>query len=282
MGLPLLVFSLVSLVGTIPFIRRAPYLIVFYVYTLAFSWHLAYYAQVYGRYGILLIPSLLFFSIFILNQIYLKVRYFWIPFILIVGLGSVPFYQSALLGTVLEVPDTRNLAKEWFLKNADSGSKVLLDNDRYQPRLPFCKEDLYEALKTVDPGSAQAKRIHTLMKIQGAGPCFHVYYAIEETLPYRKVYGLSGKRIPQRKEKLKEEKIRYYGLTYVPGEMPSEEWLDFLNRKGKRVARFSPFKEKERLISSDKIDLTGAPTMLKDLKERRRNGYLIEIYELKL
>jgi len=73
-GIPLLGFSMLAMIGSLFFIRRAPYLIVFYVYTICFYWHLVFYAQSYGRYGILLIPSLLSFAAFFRNHSFARLR----------------------------------------------------------------------------------------------------------------------------------------------------------------------------------------------------------------
>jgi len=152
---------------------------------------------------------------------------------------------------------------------------------RFQPRLPYCKDDLYAALKTVDPVSAQGKRILTLMKVQGEGPCFHVYYGGKKGLPFKKVYALSGKRIPLDWDELKREGIQYFGLTRLKEGYPSDKLLQKLKKNGKLLARFSPYRNPKQEFSSDPVDLTGAPTTLRDLRERVRNGHLIEIYKLK-
>lgn len=280
-GAPLLLFFIISLFLCLLLIKKRPYLLIFYAYTAVFYLHLVFAAQSYGRYGILLVPPVILFSVLTLNLIYEKRNKIIVPLVVTVVLAIWPFYQSVLLGTILSRQDTRNIAKNWFLENAPKDSKVFFDIDRFQPRLPYCNEDLYTALSSVDPDSPQAKRIRSLIEIQGDQNCFRVYYRQAEPGAKESQFSLRGRRTPLDWEKFDEENIRYFGLTRLKSEYPDEKLIKELNENGKLVARISPYKNPDQNFSTDSIDLTGAPTTIKDLIGRNRNGHLIEIYELR-
>jgi hypothetical protein len=281
-GLPVLLTAGVALVAGLFFIRRFPSLLVFYVYTAVFYLHLVYFAQGYSRYAVLLIPSVTVFSVFLLNAVYERSGgRVWVPYLLTILLVYQPFYQSVLLDQVLGGEDTRNRAKSWIMENIKTGSRIFLDNERFQPRLPFCQEDLYEALGSVDPASAKAKRIRSLIEIQGDGTCYYVYYPGAEPGAKESEFALRGRRIPLDWKKLKKAGVEYFALTRLHDEYPDEELTEGLKKTGELIARFSPYKDPEQLISSDPVDLTGAPTSFRDLRQRRTNGHFIEIYKLR-
>ncbi len=280
-GLPLFIFFFVSVLSSFFFIFRYPYLLVFYVYLGIFYFHLVLFSQEYGRYGILLVPAVLFFTVFSLNQIYEKYGKGLLILIIALILAAPNFLKDAQLGNILLAKDTRNQAKEWMFKNIPTGSKIFFDIDRFQPRLPFCKEDLYAALAGLDPASAKAKRIRALIDLGAGETCYEVYYRGAKAGEDEVEFSLKGKRIPMDWEVFKKEQIQYVSLTLLHGNYPDPQFLNKINQNGKLIKVFTPYKNKVQNYSSDRIDLTGAPTASQDLAERKSNGHRIEVYRLK-
>ncbi len=280
LGLPIFILFLVSFAVYLFLLHRAPYLLIFYAATLVFYLHLVFFAQPYSRYGILLVPQAVFFSMFLLERIFRAIKNRLFIFLILSGLLVIPVYKSLTLDFILSEEDTRNLAREWILKSVPQGSKIFLDHPRFQPRLPYCPEDLEKALKGLSPKSPQALRIEALIASQKDSPCFEVYYPASGDGGKSSEFALSGRKLPFDWLSLKEEGIQYFGLTRLTSNDPDEKVLAFLKEHGKLAARFSPYHDLNQTYSFDRIDLTGAPTTLKDLKSRRRNGHLIEIYQL--
>jgi len=280
LGLPLFIFALTSFLVGVVWVRRSPYLLIFYAMTIIFYLHLVFFSQSYARYGILLVPSAIFFTTFLLNQIYQKVNRFFLVLIITLCIGGASLYQDILLGSVLSRVDTRNMAREWITENLPQGSRIFVDVDRFFPKLPFCKDELYEALAQVDPESAKAKRLRTLIGVQQGERCFHLYTKGKAAGGSGHQFSLAPKRIPMDMKKFKEHKIKYVGITHMHSAYPPQEFMNQLKDKSTLIARFSPYWDDDVHYSIDPNDLTGAPTMLKDLKLRSRNGHLIEIYRL--
>jgi len=77
LGIPLFIFAITSFLLGIVWIRRSPYLLIFYGMTIVFYLHLVFFSQGYARYSLVLIPSTIFIVTFLLNQIYLKISRFF-------------------------------------------------------------------------------------------------------------------------------------------------------------------------------------------------------------
>ena len=280
-GLPMLILFLLSFFLGIFSLKKDRYLVIFYMATLVFYLHLVFFAQPYSRYGILLIPQAVIFSIWGIAWIEKRFKMKKITTVVLVAVFLLPIYKSVALGTLLSKEDTRGQAKNWFLKTIPGKTKVFFDIPRFQPRLPYCEDDLREVLEKADPDSPQAKRTQALIKINQQLPCFYVYYPGEKGDRQSSEFLLSGRKITFDGDEIMKEGIRYVGITRLRPNYPKKEILEFLERNGELVARFSPYWDPSRSASWDPIDMTGAPTTLKDLKSRQRNGHLIEIYKLK-
>jgi len=280
LGLPLLLVFLVSLVTSLFSLRRARYLLIFYSATVVFYLHLVLFAQPYSRYGILLIPEAVFFSVFFLEKVFQSLDKKVFVVLVAAALLFIPLTEDIRLGMLLKEADTRNLAKTWILKYIPSGAKIFLDNSRFEPKLPFCREYLEDIQGRLGPHSAQAARIKALLAVQKTSPCFTVYFPASNDEKKAASFSLQGRQLPFEWESLRKEGIRYLGLTRLGVNDPDEATTAYLKDHGRLLASFSPYRNPDQFYSFDPIDLTGAPTTFDDLRSRVRNGHLIEIYEL--
>jgi len=281
LGLPLLLFFILSLVLSFKKLFHKKSVLIMAITTLVFYLHLVFFAQPYARYGILLIPSVIFFSVEGLRLLYQRFPKVWYVGIMVASLVIIPIYQDVLLGKVLSSGDTRNEAKEWMLRHLPQGSSIYLDHPRFQPRLSLCKSQLEASLKSARKGSAQARRLEALIQLSdGEKTCFRVYYPTPDTPQLQKEFLLQGDFLSLNREAFKKAGVQHFALARLGANHPDKEELAFINRYGTLVARFSPYHDTNQDESLDTIDLTGAPTTLEDLRSRRLNGHIIEIYKL--
>jgi len=284
LGLPLFVFFLLSLVLGLIHLSQARYRLVFYGAVLAFYLHLVFFAQPYGRYGILLIPLACWFSVEILQSGFRQWGKAWmggaIALVLLLLL-IVPLIQSVTLDQVLSQKDTRELAAEWITTKLPRGSSLFLDHPRFQPHLSRCPEELRSRMQLAQPGSPQARRIETLIQIQSKdSPCFKVFYPEPASGEQPSDFLLSGDFLPLDWKQFQKKGIQYFSISRLGPNHPEKRILDFIDQHGELLVRFSPYKDPRQAASLDSIDLTGAPTTLQDLRSRERNGHIIEIYKL--
>jgi hypothetical protein len=235
------------------------------------------------------VPFLIFFAADFLIFIFLKIdrinlKPFWMKMGLVIFLSLQPLLASLLFDRIMLAKDTRTLAKEWVENHIPSGSPLALDWDFYMPRLRFSQKQLEDKKQEVSihPGTfskAQNRRLDYMLSNNPLKqPGYDLYFFADELDKERFLF--AQPLVLYDLDVLRQTGIKYVLITRIN---PSRERLAFYNRlekEGKRVAIFSPYRDSSRMVNIDSITMTGGPFLWRDLMARKRNGAVIEVYSL--
>jgi len=299
LGVPLSVLCLTGFFYS--FYKLSRKLIVFISFPLVYYLSTVVFSQQHARYVLPLIPFLLIFAAWFLESIIFR--------------GGVPTSKAKILITAASImvvlptgiksvysdyifskKDTRTLAKEWIEDKIPYGTKIAIDHNLHAPKLYQSREQLEDKLNYVSKikivnifgkrvlekrlSPAQEKGIRLLISIVGKTPYYNLYFPIKEGTDPSSEFLFARPVIPFEYNNLRNNGIEYVIATNQGILRNNEELFLDLERKGKIVARFTPYKDKERKFSVSNVTRTGGPLKSEELYARERNGEIIYIYKL--
>lgn len=199
---------------------------------------------------------------------------------------ALPSLQKDFLWlSIMRAPDVRTQAKSWVEENIPSGSRIALDWEFYQPRLLLTRDQLLSKLHAVeraDLSAAKKRRLeHRIKQVSAEVPQFELYN-LKTDPGAAESFLLNPPELPYQVEALKARGVRYVILAAYsrhPGTL-RERFYNEVKTQGKLLREFSPYHDASRRFSPDQQPLTGGPFLLRDLKARKSNGYLLQVYQI--
>jgi len=299
LGVPLSVLCLIGFLYS--FYKHSGKLVVFASFPLVYYLSTVIFSQQHARYVLPLVPFLLVLAAWFLESIIFR--------------ESVPTTKAKILITVVSVmvvlpsgiksvysdyifskKDTRTLAKEWIEDKIPYGTKIAIDHPFHAPKLYQSKEQLEDKLNYVSKikivnvfgkrvlekrlSPAQEKGIRLLISIVGESPYYNLYFPIKEGTDPSSEFLFARPVIPFEFNYLRDNGIEYVVVTNQGIPFDKEKLFSELKEKGEIVARFTPYKDKERKFSVSNVTRTGGPLKSEELYARERNGEIIYIYKL--
>lgn len=282
MSTPLLITALAGL-ARVFFAGGAPRKIVA-VFTAGYYLLLVRAGQPYDRYVLPLIPGLVFLAADFLQTLTQKKRKgndLLVMFALMLSL--LPLAKSIESDRVLLAQDVRTEAKKWMEANIPAGSRIALEWEFYMPRLSFSKDQLEEKKKEIEtvPGSvsrAQMRKLDFLLSEPSNHPAYRLYFLVSDPAEPRFLFAKPV--LPYDFDALKRAGIRYVVRLHVPDKTAPDRFFAQLEKQGRSLAVFSPYKDRLRKMPYDAEPLTGGPVLWDELLKRRANGLALEIYEI--
>lgn len=240
---------------------------------------LAVFSQPHERYVLPIVPFLLVYAAGLLDR---TLKNTVVVFIVAVVL-AIPTLQKSLHSDYLfSRQDTRSLAKAWIEKNIPAGEMIAVGHSHFCPRLRQSDTQLKEKYAFINEDNGNKKRRLDLeMKAaKHVGPAYNVFFLKDAS-----VVG-SGFLFEQPGIAFSIEELRKNNVGYVIMHIDSEKNLpqDFygqLRDNSVLIQEFSPYKDRKRLFSQEAVVQTGGPFCGKELFSRERNGYRIQIFQLR-
>lgn len=282
--IPLFVLSLLGLFYSI--CRFSGKLIVFISFPIVFYLINVKFSQPHARYVLPLIPLLLILAAWFLESVILrkgvstlrsKILIAFISIVVIMPSGIKSVYSDYLFCR----KDTRTLAKEWIEDKIPSGSRIAIDHSFFSPRLNPGREQLEEKLNYVlqkQLGTAKENKIRLLMKLNDSRPHYNLYFLNDNG--DSNTFLFAQPFLPFRFRELLDSGVQY---VIVSNERLSGSNVPFyseLRKKGKVVAKFTPYRDKTRNYPVENITRTAGPLKSKEVYARVRNGEIITIYSI--
>ncbi len=241
--------------------------------------------QPYARYVLPLLPGFIFFAADFLFLVAVRFPR-WNRGVFCLGillLAAPSFVKSLYWDRLMAAPDVRDLAKEWAEGHLPSGAKVALDRDFYMPRLSFSREQLLSKQKDLTAQvffhSAQQRRIESLLNHVRGARAYELYFLVAH--PATQERFLYAKPVfPYNLSALEKAGVDYVFLLSGEKHKFTGSFYGDVARRGKRIAEFSPYKDKARMKPYDEVTMTGGPFTWAEIRNRERNGQAIEVYEL--
>jgi len=256
----------------------ASFLIMYYLVLVKFS-------QPYDRYALPLIPWLVFMAVdavIRLTKAKRRLRFAAIP--LWVFLGLFPFSKSIHADWIMTQVDARTEARAWILENIPEGSLLALDTPFFMPRLSPTIEQLREkhALAEAAGTGSVKEKIYYLMRLSEGDRShrerrYNLFFLNDNE--DSGAFLFSKPAISYDLKALRERGIEYVLFAKV-AEAHQQAFYQALRKTATLVSRFSPYHDEALEWAIDEQPLTGQPFLSEDLRARRANGPIIEIYEV--
>ena len=278
-GLPMLIASGLGIVRLLRKFDAKKSALAFFL--IAYYFILVFWGQPYDRYVLPMLPFMLFFA----SDFVLTIPQRLLQVTLIVLLSVFPLTASILFDKIMLVKDTRTLAKEWVESHIPAGAKLALDGDFYMPRLSFSRSQLAKKWNDVtqNPGAvseAQKRKLKYLLSQESSKvPAYELYFLADEITKERFLY--AQPLLPYRREALRERGIDYVLFAGIPAKGERLKLYEEIKRQAAPVVVFNPYQDSSQKFPIDRMAMTGGPFLWKDLVKRNRNGWTIEIYQLK-
>ncbi len=286
LGAPLFVLCIIgSFISICKFSRK---LIVFASFPVVYYLSIAGYSQPHARYVLPLIPFLLIFAARFLEAITFREGVSVTKARILITAASIMVVlptgiKSVHSDYIFSRKDTRLLAKEWIEDRIPYGTKIAIDHSFYAPKLYPSREQLEDKLNYVSQGGLSAvkkKRINLLINLVERKPNYNLYFPTKEGTDPSSEFLFARPVIPFEYNNLQNNGIEYVIVTNQGIPRNNEELFLDLKKKGKVVARFTPYKDKERKFSVSNVTRTGGPLKSEELYARERKGEIIYIYKL--
>jgi len=267
-------------------LARTPRRACFAVFLLSYYAILCIWGQPYARYVLPLIPPVLFFSADFVLWCFgrFKIQNLFAQTAFVVLLASPTFLQSVSFDRLMSAEDTRTQAKEWIEENIPSGSRVILDQEYYSPRLNFSQKQLREKKERASESpffsEAKMRKIDfALDKVAEGAPSYELYGFGEKPEDKQEKFLFAMPVLPFDLKALKTNRIDYV-VTVISRETDlNQSFYDELDLNAELIAEFNPYKDFQRKWPYDH-PLTGGPTLFKDVMARARNGQILKVYKL--
>lgn len=282
MGAGLLGTGIGGLIGSV--FERDRKKIMFSSFIVGYYLLLIFRSQPYDRYALPLIPFLVFFSGDFLIKISKQLR---IPKRGVAGIAllvAAPSLTKGVLSNQIFVEkDVRTVAREWVERAIPAGTRLALDIPFFMPRFKMTESQLEEKKKQLlkeGGDGARLKRIELLLeeaRQKKPDKRYELYFLKEEGSEDK--FLLTAPSVPYRIEDLKKKDIRYV-LVATIHEKQNPDFYQALGEEGKLLQRWTPYRDPSRKFSMDRQPLTGGPFLWSELIARKRNGEIIELYEL--
>ncbi|OQX86071.1 MAG: hypothetical protein B6D55_06595 [Candidatus Omnitrophica bacterium 4484_70.2] len=236
---------------------------------------LVFFSQPHERYVLPLVPFLCIGSAYIIEKIKLSpIKYLLIFLILVPNL-----IKSLWVDALALRKDTRLLCKEWIENNIPLGEKIALDDTFFCPRLFFTKTQLQEKLEMASL-PLQKKKIEILLKSRHyPSKNFHIFYLwdFKDTPP---PFIFASPLIEFDLDILRKKGIKYVVIhkDVCGKKLPS--FYERLNKEAELIKTFSPYFDKNKECSQEKVVETGLPFLSKEIFSRKRSGYPLWIYRI--
>ncbi|MBI4398039.1 MAG: glycosyltransferase family 39 protein [Candidatus Omnitrophica bacterium] len=253
-------------------------------------WVLSYYvlltraSQPHDRYVLPIVPFLLIIAAWFLVKIseWLSIQSGLVFFLLVFVISLPNLSKSVLSDHLFLQKDTRTEALEKLAEVLPSGSKVALGEPYFfTPRFtrdPEQMAKLVEKLKMDGRLSGpKLKRYEKLMELARRQQSFYLYYLNDH--PNNQTSYLSTQpQMPYDMDILKKEGIQYIILPQLLA-LPNARFEQSLSGETKKIAGFTPYKDKEITSAVEKRIRTGGASTWRELLMRRANGEIIDVYE---
>lgn len=272
-GIPLLLIS-----KEITRVILAGFILIWLVY-------IGFFSQPYERYALPVIPFLCLTAAVTLSWLTtqwekLSKPFFW-------GLSSLlltvqPLAYSVTSDILFTRSDMRTVAKEWIQVRVPGGSKIALDYPFHQPRFRFSKEPLMRKLQETEGahGGINRWRLALLLKrYDETQPAYQLYFFDEGEEVRRPLF--ARPTLAFKREALEKEGVEYVLVTRLTKDYEHPDFYDFLQKKGKKIMVFNPYRDPSVGSSKTRLRQAAAVTEGKDLFARERYGDVIEVFQLK-
>ena len=285
LGVPLFVLCLVSSFYSV--YKLSKKLIVFISFPMVFFLTIVNFSQPHARYVLPLIPFLLILAAWFLEStlfkegmpsLKAKILITAVSIMVVLPSGIKSVYSDYLFSR----KDTRTLAKEWIEDKIPCGSKIAIDHSFFSPRLNPSKEQLEDKLNYVlqnELGTAKEKRIRLLLNISEERPYYNLYF-LSDDKGKGTVFLFAQPVAPFDLHELIDSDVGYVIVSNESRSGSNAQFYSELKRKGKVVATFTPYKDKERNFPIEKVTRTGGPLKSEEVYARERNGEIIAIYSM--
>ena len=244
---------------------------------------LVFFSQPYDRYVLPLIPFAAFFAADFLIWVESKLRLSKIMMAALIFFVAIPSLAKVVLSNVLfTAQDVRDIAKEWVEKEIPTNSKIAMDIPFFMPRLKPTIRRL-ETMKdelTRSGETSRAKRLELLLAEAQRKPSEPRYESF-----FLRDQGASGDflfarpSVPYDLKEIETRGIKYVVVTRIHNQQ-NQEFYTELKNQAKQVARFTPYRDPAREAAVDPRPLTGGPFLWEELLARKRNGQILEVYQL--
>lgn len=284
MGWPMLGAGILGALRAL--IRKEPKMQALAVFVAGYYLVLCRFGQPYDRYVLPLIPVFCVlaadFLILLKGQISPQSRAGKIVFAVVISGLVLPSVAKIIQwDRIMAAKDMRTVTKEWVETNIPAGSRIVMGEGFFMPRLEFSADQLKEKIKSLNEGSAQSaaktRRLNALLS-RSHQPFYELYFLSQSPTGPQFLFG--GPRIAFDLGAIRRQKVDYVILAEQPHD-PEGSFRSLLAKDAERVAVFSPFRDGKSRGNFDGQILTGGPFLWKDIAARERNGYPISVYRMR-